>query len=86
MLLKLLHLFLLVLTASSLAAEPLLSSWHTLNSGQYARIYETTADQITLNAVTTWTASVVAAVVDSLSNPDATFVVDVHVSGVIEVG
>ena len=51
---KRLHLFLLVLTVSSLAAEPLLSSWHTLNSGQYARIYETTADQIALNAVTTW--------------------------------
>ncbi|MEN8734633.1 MAG: sulfatase-like hydrolase/transferase [Lentimonas sp.] len=36
------------------SAEPLLSSWHTENSGQYARIYETTADQTALNAVTTW--------------------------------
>ncbi|MFT6236027.1 MAG: arylsulfatase A-like enzyme [Lentimonas sp.] len=51
---KRLHPLLFVLAVSSLAAEPLLSSWHTLNSGQYARIYETTADQTALNAVTTW--------------------------------
>ncbi|MGJ8652930.1 MAG: sulfatase-like hydrolase/transferase [Opitutaceae bacterium] len=37
-----------------LSAEPLLSSWHTQNSGQYARVYETLADQNAQNAVTTW--------------------------------
>ena len=37
-----------------LSADPLLSSWQTQDSGQYARIYETLADQNALNAVTIW--------------------------------
>lgn len=37
-----------------LAAEPLLSSWFTEESGSYAKLYETDEDQENLNAVTTW--------------------------------
>jgi hypothetical protein len=38
----------------SLRADPQLTSWYTFESGKYARIYETTADQTSGNAVTTW--------------------------------
>ncbi|MEO0508797.1 MAG: sulfatase-like hydrolase/transferase [Verrucomicrobiota bacterium] len=40
--------------ALTLAAEPILSSWHKIQSGQYARIYESNEDVIAQNAVTTW--------------------------------
>lgn len=45
---------LFLVLAISLSAEPILSSWFTDYSGQYARIYETDADQLIDNAVTTW--------------------------------
>lgn len=35
-------------------AEPLLSTWFTDRSGNYAKLYETDADQTALNAVSTW--------------------------------
>ncbi|MDA0350060.1 MAG: sulfatase-like hydrolase/transferase [Verrucomicrobia bacterium] len=38
----------------SLRADPRISSWFTDQSGIYARIYETLADESNLNAVTTW--------------------------------
>lgn len=37
-----------------LQSEPVLTSWLTEKSGQYARIYETLEDQSNQNAVTTW--------------------------------
>ncbi len=33
---------------------PLITSWHTANSGEYARIYPTLADQTSQTSVTTW--------------------------------
>ncbi|MGZ0707730.1 sulfatase-like hydrolase/transferase [Coraliomargarita sp. W4R53] len=39
---------------SIVSSEPILSSWFTEHSGSYARLYETDADKIALNAVTTW--------------------------------
>ena len=47
-------LFILPFLALKLLADPILSSWFTEYSGQYARIYETTADELALNPVTTW--------------------------------
>lgn len=51
----------LILTAAALklgaavtAADPQLSSWHTADSGQYARIYQTTAAETARTASTTW--------------------------------
>ena len=41
-------------SASGVPAEPLLSSWFTSNSGQYARIYPTLADQTARTTATTW--------------------------------
>ena len=47
-------LFILLILALKLSADPILSSWFTEYSGQYARIYETAADELALNSVTTW--------------------------------
>ena len=47
-------LFILPFLALKLLADPILSSWFTESSGQYARIYETAADELALNPVTTW--------------------------------
>ncbi|MCH1506482.1 MAG: sulfatase-like hydrolase/transferase [Verrucomicrobiales bacterium] len=50
-------LYLPFLTLAALAvgkAEPLVTSWDTGISGQYARIYETDASEAAGNAVTTW--------------------------------
>ena len=47
-------LFILPILALKLSADPILSSWFTDYSGQYARIYETAADESALNSVTTW--------------------------------
>ena len=33
---------------------PLITSWHTVNSGEYARIYPTLADQTSQTSATTW--------------------------------
>jgi hypothetical protein len=44
-----------VLTSDALAADPRVDSWFTQNSGQYARIYRTTADESAGTSVTTWT-------------------------------
>ena len=41
-------------STSSTPAEPIISSWFTTNSGEYARIYPTLADQNAQNSVTTW--------------------------------
>jgi hypothetical protein len=38
-------------------ADPLLDSWQIANSRRYARVYETTADQTSGNAVSTWPGS-----------------------------
>ena len=47
---------LLGLTASlSAATEPLLSSWYTTNSAQYARVYKTTSARTSGTTSTTWT-------------------------------
>jgi hypothetical protein len=43
-----------VMGALSSPADPQLSSWLTTNSGQYARIYQTTAAQTARTPVTTW--------------------------------
>ena len=39
---------------SSLNADPRLNSWFIDDSGAYARVYETLADETSRNAVTTW--------------------------------
>ncbi|MGJ8695997.1 MAG: YHYH protein [Verrucomicrobiaceae bacterium] len=50
----------LALALSPLAAEPLLTSWHTADAGNYARIWATQADEITergggsLTSLSTW--------------------------------
>lgn len=45
---------LLLLSATGLHADPQLTSWFTANSGKYARIYQTTADQTAGTTYTTW--------------------------------
>ena len=47
-------LFILPIFALNLSADSILSSWFTEYSGQYARIYETAANESALNSVTTW--------------------------------
>lgn len=42
------------IVAGSSAADPQIDSWFTQDSGRYARIYRTTADEAAGNAVTTW--------------------------------
>jgi hypothetical protein len=44
----------LILLLQPAAADPQLSSWHTADSGQYARIYQTTAAETARTASTTW--------------------------------
>jgi hypothetical protein len=44
----------LSIATSSWAADARIDSWFTQNSGQYARIYRTTADETAGTAVTTW--------------------------------
>lgn len=44
----------LLLTTSVLRADPQLSSWFTADSGQYARIYQSTADETAGTKSTTW--------------------------------
>ena len=46
--------FLSLLLTASAVADPLVTSWRTDLSGRYARLYRTTADESTLNSVTTW--------------------------------
>ncbi|MEQ1859138.1 MAG: sulfatase-like hydrolase/transferase [Chthoniobacteraceae bacterium] len=41
-------------TASGVAHDPLVSSWLTTNTGEYARIYPTLADQTSGTSATTW--------------------------------
>lgn len=43
-----------ILTAPLLKAEPLLTSWFTADTGQYARIYQSTATETAGTASTTW--------------------------------
>lgn len=42
------------LTITTTIAKPLIDSWHTADSGRYARIFETVADESAENSVTTW--------------------------------
>lgn len=42
-------------SASGVPNEPLITSWHTANSGQYARIFPTLADLNSNTTATTWT-------------------------------
>jgi hypothetical protein len=44
----------LCLSSTSVVADPLVSSWTTIESGSYARIYTTTATEASKTAVTTW--------------------------------
>lgn len=39
---------------AALAVDPRIDSWYTRDSGKYARIYQTTADETAKNSVTTW--------------------------------
>ena len=47
-------LFLILLSTLALKADPRINSWFTADSGAYARIFETTADETAGNAVTVW--------------------------------
>jgi hypothetical protein len=49
------------------AAEPLLDSWYVQNSGRYARIYASTADQNSGTTKTTWSQGVVNQAVPAYS-------------------
>jgi hypothetical protein len=49
-----LSLLLVLAATNSLAADPRIDSWFTQNSGRYARIYQTAADESSGNATTTW--------------------------------
>jgi hypothetical protein len=44
----------LALSALSCLADPQLSSWYTADSGQYARIYQNTADETSRTVLKTW--------------------------------
>ncbi|WP_395737609.1 YHYH protein [Prosthecobacter sp.] len=46
---------LLLISAAPLHADPQLTSWFTANSGKYARIYQSTADETAGTKSTTWT-------------------------------
>lgn len=48
-------LYLLLLPAATLRADPQLTSWFTANSGKYARIYQSTANETAGTTSTTWT-------------------------------
>ncbi len=45
---------LIVMANGALAADPYVDSWFTQNSGKYARIFQTVADESAGNTVTTW--------------------------------
>lgn len=45
---------LIVLAGGAFAADPYVDSWFTQNSGKYARLYQTVADESAGNSVTTW--------------------------------
>jgi hypothetical protein len=45
---------LIVMASGALAADPYVDSWFTQNSGKYARIYQTVADETAGSTVTTW--------------------------------
>jgi YHYH protein len=47
-------LLLLLISASLLQADPQLTSWFTANSGKYARIYQSTANETAGTTSTTW--------------------------------
>lgn len=49
-----LSLLLALAATNSLAADPRIDSWFTQNSGRYARIYQTTADETSGSSVVTW--------------------------------
>jgi hypothetical protein len=61
---KLLFMAALALPAASAIADPLLSTWMTENSGQYARIYLTKEAVLTGDAVSTWTGQTLPAYAD----------------------
>lgn len=42
------------IASTCFAADPYVDSWFTKNSGKYARIYQTSADETAANSVTTW--------------------------------
>ncbi len=44
----------LLVTCLSAAADPLLSSWYTKDSGKYARLFTATAAETAGTSVTTW--------------------------------
>ena len=44
----------LLMSTGSVFADPQIDSWFTRDSGRYARIYQTTADQTSGTTVTTW--------------------------------
>ncbi len=48
------HLLPLLLPLTSLHADPQLSSWYTADSGQYARLYQSTADETAGTKSITW--------------------------------
>src|SRR5262245_55592477 len=45
---------LLVIPLATAVADPQLDSWHTANSGRYARLYTTVAAETAGNSATTW--------------------------------
>src|SRR4051812_23200536 len=45
---------LLLLSSAALAADPLLDSWFTSNSGRYARVYTNATAQTNRSAATSW--------------------------------
>jgi hypothetical protein len=45
----------LILNASASESDPRILSWYTRDSGKYARLYRTLADEVAGAAVTTWT-------------------------------
>lgn len=49
-----LQLLILLAVSVSFAADPYVDSWFTANSGKYARLYQTVADETAANSVTTW--------------------------------
>jgi hypothetical protein len=42
------------MAGTTLAADPYVDSWFTADSGRYARLYQSVADEIAGNSVTTW--------------------------------
>jgi hypothetical protein len=44
----------LLAACASFATDPYVDSWYTVNSGKYARLYQSTADETANTSVTTW--------------------------------